>query len=115
MKKIFLIIIAILPLVFFSGCEEVNYTVPNVSVSYRESLVNDSIVAIIRNNGEDLYGVKVGVSKLSTQTDIIEILRRGEEVEVGWLELGYGLQNGDLLQIYAFGYSVPYEISVLYR
>ncbi len=112
MKRIILFSL-LMSSVFIVGCEEVEeYTVPNVSIYYREALLDDSLVAVIRNNGEDLYNVYASIEKVSSRDLVVDVLRRGETIEVGWLELGYGLKNGDLFQIYADGYSIPYEISV---
>ncbi len=115
MKKIILFSLLVLS-VFIVGCEELEeYTVPNVSIYYREALLDDSLVAVIRNNGEDLYNVYASIGKVYSRYLVAGVLRRGETIEVGWLELGYGLKNGDLFQIYANGYSIPYEISVRFN
>ncbi len=112
MKKIIIFSLLVFS-IFLVGCEEVEeYTVPNVSIYYREALLDDSIVAVVKNNGEDLYNVYASIGKVSSRYLVADLLRRGETVEVGWIELGYGLKNGDLFQIYANGYSIPYEISV---
>lgn len=115
MKKILILSIIILSMFLLVACEETNQlTVPNLSVSYRQALLDNSVVAVVTNNGEDLYNVYASIEKVSTRYLVADVLRRGESVEIGWLELGYGLQNGDLLQVYADTYVIPYEISVVF-
>lgn len=117
MKKLLKFLAVFSFLFLMGGCEEDNIfssiTIPNVRINYRESLVSDSLVAIIINSGKDtLYNVCVSVEGNNTRYKVASALRSGESVEAGWIELTFGLQYNDIIQVYADDYSQPYEAKI---
>ena len=85
-------------------------TCPNVRVTYRGSIVTDSLVIEVTNAGaKPIFNVAVSNQKWSKRYLIANKLKPGESVEAGWLELPEGLQSGDQVQISAEGYMSSYD------
>ncbi len=93
------------------GCDQAAKTgaCPEVHLSYRGAIFDNSLVLIIANGGtKPLFNVSVcpeGSTKkylVSSQLDV------GSSVEAGWMELPRGLKKGETIEVYADGYLAPF-------
>jgi hypothetical protein len=82
---------------------------PNVRVTYRQAIFDESLVVTITNAGaKPLFDVAVSCQRWESKYLISSNLRPGYTVEAGFLELPSGFESGDQVSIYAEGYPFPY-------
>ena len=89
---------------------------PPVDVKYRDSYIGRGIVLDINtHSGKTLYGIRLhitGRGGQSTDVNVVNSLKPGEDTEVGWMELhGWTLEVGEEVSIYADGYLGPFVTS----
>jgi hypothetical protein len=97
-------------LILTSGCEESNYSRPDlpelpVNVLYRESLVGEGYVARFQNLSEKYMQVRVRLSNptLRTVKNSYVDLRPNEITELGWLE-GWKFVSGETIEMFHEGF-----------
>ncbi len=112
-------VLAIVACVIFSACDPGRVAgplSPPLGVSYRDSYIGHGIVMDISNHSDKtLYGVRVHITSSdghSTDANVANALKPGEEKEVGWMELNnWKLEMGEDISIYADGYPAPFITS----
>jgi hypothetical protein len=85
---------------------------PDVHVSCRKALLDNSLKAVITNTGDKpLFEVNVSTQRWDGKYRVTSILKPNDSTTAGWLELPTGLGAGDTVEVYAEGFPLPYQFT----
>ena len=102
--------------IILTGCDSKvgqGVTCPEVRLQYRGAILDSSLVVIVTNAGaKPLFGVCISCQRWSKRFKVSDNLKPGDTVEAGWRELPSGLRSGDVIEVYADGFSSPYRATL---